>query len=151
MAVKRTWSLFLVIFSVAATSGSLKPLKLDSQQIVLNLHPPSVTIKLQVANDSSSLNRPWNDGKEHQEKIPAPDSTISPTTPSSSYSDCGMANWMNGDNNRIVGGVQAYPNEFPWQAFVKVETYNGKIFYCGGSLVDDRWILTTAQCISISG
>ena len=109
---------------------------------------PSV-IKLNVRNDSSSsLNVPWNDGG----KVPAPETTTVSTRTSPSWFDCGVANLRMdpvGNEDRIVGGVQAFPNKFPWQSFVKVETSSGKISYCGGSLIDDRWILTTARCVSI--
>jgi hypothetical protein len=97
-------------------------------------------------------------GKQ-QEKVPAPDTTISPirktssrapsTTPSYSYGDCGVANLMDEGTDRIVGRVQAIPNEFPWQAFVKVETNACNIYYCGGSLIADRWIRTSARCVLI--
>nr|CAH0103335.1 unnamed protein product [Daphnia galeata] len=110
---------------------------------------PSV-IKLNVRNDSSSLNVPWNDGG----KVPAPETTTVSTRTSPSWFDCGVANLRMdpvGNEDRIVGGVQAFPNKFPWQSFVKVETSSGKISYCGGSLIDDRWILTTARCVSIPG
>lgn len=160
MAVEKFESLFLTAFLIATASGSIAPLKFDAQEVVLNLQPPSFSIKLNIRNDSSSLlDLPWTNGK-HQEKVPAPDTTISPTrtttrapstTLSYSYGDCGVANWMDEGTDRIVGGVQAIPNEFPWQAFVKVETNAGNIYYCGGSLIADRWILTSARCVLIPG
>lgn len=159
MAVEQFGSLFLTAFLIAATSGSITPLKLDAQEVVLNLDPPSFSIQLNVRNDSSLLDLPWTNGKE-QEKVPAPDSsstTVSPgttsrapTTPSYWYGDCGVADLMD-EGNRIVGGVQAIPNEFPWQAFVRVETNAGNIYYCGGSLIADRWILTSARCVLLPG
>ncbi|XP_046448012.1 brachyurin-like [Daphnia pulex] len=160
MAVEKFGSLFLTAFLIATASGSIAPLKLDAQEVVLNLQPPSFSIKLNLRNDSSLLDLPWTNGKQ-QEKVPAPDTTISPirttpsrapsTTPSYSYGDCGVANLMDEETNRIVGGVQAIPNEFLWQAFVKVETNAGNIYYCGGSLIADRWILTSARCVLIPG
>jgi hypothetical protein len=160
MAVEKFGSLFLTVFLIAAASGSITPLKLDAQEVVLNLQPPSFSIKLNLRNDSSLLDLPWTIGKQ-QEKVPAPDTTISPirttpsrapsTTPSYSYGDCGVTNLMDEGTDRIVGGVQAIPNEFPWQAFVKVETNAGNIYYCGGSLIADRWILTSARCVLIPG
>ena len=128
--------LILIFLTVAAT--------LESPPI------PSV-IKLNVRNDSSSsLNVPWNDGG----KVPAPETTTVSTRTSPTSFDCGVANLRMdpvGNEDRIVGGVQAFPNKFPWQSFVIVETSSGKISYCGGSLIDDRWILTTARCVSIPG
>lgn len=155
MAVDKFGSLFLTALLVSATSGSIGPLKVGAQEVVLNLDPPSFSIKLNVRNDSSLLDLPWTDAKQ-QVKVPAPDGTISPTTTSASatppswYAECGVANLMDG-GHRIVGGVQAIPNEFPWQAFVKAETATGGIYYCGGSLIADRWILTSARCVLVPG
>jgi hypothetical protein len=55
------------------------------------------------------------------------------------------------NNGRIVGGVEALPNEFPWQAYLQVETVgnNGGYYSCGGSLIADKWILTAAHCLDI--
>jgi secreted trypsin-like serine protease len=64
------------------------------------------------------------------------------------YSECGVANTKsNSDTSRIVGGEETAPNEFPWQALIKVEMTNGENVLCGGSLIADQWILTAAHCI----
>ncbi|EFX82218.1 hypothetical protein DAPPUDRAFT_33543, partial [Daphnia pulex] len=52
---------------------------------------------------------------------------------------------------RIVGGDPASPNEFPWQAFLNVGMTSGATYYCGGTLIADRWILTSANCLVVSG
>jgi V8-like Glu-specific endopeptidase len=44
-----------------------------------------------------------------------------------------------------------YPNEFPWQAFLRVEMSTGSIGFCGGSLISNRWILTAAHCLVSPG
>ncbi|EFX83646.1 hypothetical protein DAPPUDRAFT_100270 [Daphnia pulex] len=41
------------------------------------------------------------------------------------------------------------PNEFPWQAILLVVKSNETNF-CRGSLIADRWILTTASCLEVS-
>ncbi|KAM7366499.1 hypothetical protein PAMP_015936 [Pampus punctatissimus] len=54
---------------------------------------------------------------------------------------CGMAL----QNTRIVGGQNASPGSWPWQASLNS---NGHLF-CGGSLISNQWVLTAAHCISI--
>jgi len=44
---------------------------------------------------------------------------------------------------RVVGGEEAKMNEWPWQVAL---VYNNK-FFCGGSLISDRHILTAAHCV----
>ena len=43
----------------------------------------------------------------------------------------------------IVGGQDADVNEYPWQ--IRLE-YNGA-FYCGGSIINKKTVLTAAHCI----
>jgi secreted trypsin-like serine protease len=46
--------------------------------------------------------------------------------------------------SRIVGGVPAEPGEFPFVAAL----YRGGAFFCGGSIVDERHIVTAAHCVA---
>jgi secreted trypsin-like serine protease len=55
------------------------------------------------------------------------------------YCSCGVRN----EESRIVGGQTTSVNEFPWMARL---SYLNK-FYCGGTLINDRYVLTAAHCV----
>lgn len=75
--------------------------------------------------------------------------TASPTVPgappSFSGGSCGAKNG-NQDANRIVGGTTTQQGEWPWIAGL----FNAGRQICGGSLIDDRHILTAAHCVAQS-
>ncbi|XP_073993114.1 trypsin-7-like isoform X2 [Rhodnius prolixus] len=52
---------------------------------------------------------------------------------------CGERN----EASRIVGGVTTESNEFPWM--VRLSYFNR--FYCGGMLINDKYVLTAAHCV----
>jgi len=49
---------------------------------------------------------------------------------------------MEGNVERIVGGVEAVPNSFPWAVAIIVN----KAWFCGGSIISSSWVLTAAHC-----
>nr|AOW41608.1 trypsin [Euphausia superba] len=53
---------------------------------------------------------------------------------------CGQANRA----TRIVGGQTTEVNEYPWQ--VALVSRGSTQVFCGGSLINDRWVLTAAHC-----
>lgn len=58
---------------------------------------------------------------------------------------CGVANPR--VTSRITGGIETAPNEFPWVAYLRINFWNGASANCGGTLINDRWILTAAHCL----
>lgn len=53
---------------------------------------------------------------------------------------CGIAN----KQKRIVGGQETEVNQYPWMALL---TYSNR-FYCGATLINDRYVMTAAHCVS---
>jgi len=47
---------------------------------------------------------------------------------------------------RIVGGTEAADGEFPWQVSLRQIGSIGMTHFCGGSIVDENWIMTAAHC-----
>nr|XP_045610796.1 venom serine protease 34-like [Procambarus clarkii] len=47
-----------------------------------------------------------------------------------------------GYNTRVVGGVEAGLHQFPWAAQVRIATG-----FCGGTLINERFVLTAAHCV----
>ena len=48
-------------------------------------------------------------------------------------------------NTRIVGGVTSKSGEWPW--IVKLDvSIDGYLYDCGGTIIDDEWILSAAHC-----
>jgi trypsin len=60
----------------------------------------------------------------------------------SQYSDAGEMELPPG---KIVGGQEARPYEFPWQ--VSVQRKSSGSHFCGGSIINDRWIVCAAHCM----
>merc|ERR1712098_117865 len=59
--------------------------------------------------------------------------------------ECGI-NYIESDNvgntTRIVGGVEAVPGSWPWQAYLK---FKGE-FTWGGTLIHPEWVLSAGHC-----
>ncbi|XP_050541929.1 chymotrypsinogen 2-like [Daktulosphaira vitifoliae] len=83
---------------------------------------------------------------------PSPPSNNQPNTTNTnnisgneSY-ECGLKHILGDDQDqeRIVGGQNADPGEWPWIAAI----FNSGRHFCGGSLIDDSHILTAAHCVA---
>ncbi|XP_073811936.1 trypsin-1-like [Musca autumnalis] len=70
--------------------------------------------------------------------------TFRPPTTTTGSSDCaactcGAANAI----RRIVGGYETQVNQYPWMAMLLFRGH----FYCGASLISDRYVLSAAHCL----
>lgn len=45
---------------------------------------------------------------------------------------------------RVVGGEMVEDNEYPWMALI---TDNKSKLMCGGSLINDRYVVSAAHCL----
>ncbi|XP_055849083.1 serine protease 7-like [Episyrphus balteatus] len=53
--------------------------------------------------------------------------------------------------NRILNGIHPSLDEFPWLALLEhsdIQNDNRSVFYCVGSLINSRYVLTAAHCIT---
>ena len=58
-------------------------------------------------------------------------------------SECGLST----GSDRIVGGLPADIFDFPWMCLIEYARPVGTGFYCGGSLISKRYVLTAAHCL----
>lgn len=52
-----------------------------------------------------------------------------------------------GTENRIINGKIASIGQFPWMALLGYRSSANVTFLCGGTLINDRYVLTAAHCI----
>jgi secreted trypsin-like serine protease len=74
---------------------------------------------------------------------PAPTPLPPITTPLiPSVNNCGRQS-ITPTTQRIVGGVEAIPNSWPWTVSLQLRGH-----FCGGTLIDTRHVLTAAHCLT---
>ncbi|KAG1662604.1 Proclotting enzyme [Nymphon striatum] len=58
--------------------------------------------------------------------------------------DCGESA---GTSNRVVGGKEADIGAWPWMAAIYLITNGNPSFHCGGSVINNKYVVTAAHCI----
>jgi len=59
---------------------------------------------------------------------------------------CGISKVNFNSRWKIIGGVPAKPQEFPWQ--ISVKGSSTERHKCGGTIISDQWLMTAAHCES---
>ncbi len=69
-------------------------------------------------------------------------------TGSVDYDDT-VQRFINNETPKIVGGQPATPGAYPWQASLVVSNISdaGRAHFCGGSIYNEKWIVTAAHCM----
>ena len=66
---------------------------------------------------------------------------------------CGCTCGVLQRRSRIVGGEETEVSEYPWQAGLVDKDTSSEWYsrvWCGGSLLNSKWVLTAAHCIYLS-
>merc|ERR1711915_221045 len=58
----------------------------------------------------------------------------------------GLSSYVPAPRGTIVGGEEAADGEFPWQGSLRQIGMIGQTHFCGGSVLNENWVVTAAHC-----
>ncbi|XP_077630028.1 coagulation factor IX [Crocuta crocuta] len=109
--------------------------KLDAENKVLC----SCTTGYQLAEDQKSC-----EPAGEKLNVDYENSTVDYENTTEAESNVGNHTQPIDDLTRIVGGKNAIPGQFPWQVVL-----HGTVdAFCGGSIINEKWVVTAAHCIN---
>jgi len=53
--------------------------------------------------------------------------------------------------DRVIGGREAIPGSWPWQADLQIAVYYPNGHMCGGTLINAQWVVSAAHCFMNNG
>uniref|UniRef100_A0A1L8DQE9 CLIP domain-containing serine protease n=2 Tax=Nyssomyia neivai TaxID=330878 RepID=A0A1L8DQE9_9DIPT len=75
-------------------------------------------------------------------------STVNNLLPKPEEGKCGRET----SKNRLIGGQLAKLDEYPWMVRLQYKTEDNELKYlCGGSLINERYVMTAAHCVKNPG
>ena len=110
---------------VRVTNNVLLTLYLSPENISC-CGPPATTLNPSTIPPTPS---PWETSPSHSSTV-----STTTTTPGGTVCNCGIPNRP----NRIFGGNETDPNEYPWVVFLEI----GRSSLCGGALISNQHVMT---------
>lgn len=91
-----------------------------------------------------------NGSKEKNNKTIKESSVSELSLQSITVENCGIShsNYRSSAENKIVGGKISQIGEYPWNVMLHIKNAKNKTVLCGGSLINENFILTAAHCVS---